>query len=75
MYATCAHAIVQHQSISGAGIQPFGRNVSPPVDFDPPGLFEDGPPERRTIKIKKDQAVDYAQLGVLLGSAASTIHV
>lgn len=44
------------------------------AELDPPaGLFEDGPPERRTIKIKKDQPVDYAQLGELLKSAATTI--
>lgn len=45
------------------------------AELDPPaGLFEDGPPERRTIKMKKDQSVDYAQLGTLLESAASSIR-
>lgn len=39
----------------------------------PAGLFEDGPPERKTIKIRKGQAVDYDLLGALLQKAASTI--
>ena len=39
----------------------------------PAGLFEDGPPERRTVKIKKDHSVDYAQLGDLLKQATVTI--
>jgi hypothetical protein len=39
----------------------------------PEGLFEDGPPERKTIKIRKGQAVDYDLLGVLLQKAASTL--
>jgi len=39
----------------------------------PAGFFEDGPPERRTIKIKHHQTVDYAQLASLLKSAAATI--
>ncbi len=36
----------------------------------PTGYFEDGPPERKTVKIKKDQTVDYAFLGKLLKKAA-----
>jgi hypothetical protein len=45
------------------------------AELDPPaGLFEKGgPPERRTIKIKPGQTVDYAQLGSLLKSATATI--
>jgi hypothetical protein len=45
------------------------------AELDPPaGLFENGgPPERRTIKIKPGQTVDYAQLGSLLKSATATI--
>jgi hypothetical protein len=39
----------------------------------PAGLFEDGPAERKTIKIRKGQAVDYDQLGALLQQAASTL--
>jgi hypothetical protein len=39
----------------------------------PEGLFEPGPPERRTVKIRQGQAVDYDQLGALLQQAASTI--
>lgn len=44
------------------------------AELDPPaGLFEDGPPERRTVKIVEGQSVDYAQLGALLSQAAATI--
>ena len=39
----------------------------------PEGLFEEGPPERKTIKIRKGQAVDYEQLGTLLQQAASSL--
>ncbi len=40
----------------------------------PDGFFEaDGPPERKTIKILKDQTVDYALLGKLIQQAASTL--
>jgi hypothetical protein len=44
-------------------------------ELDPPaGFFEKGgPPERRTVKIKKDQDFDYAQLSQLLKDAAATI--
>lgn len=38
----------------------------------PDGLFEPGPPERRTIKIKPGQEVDYAQLETLLAQAAAS---
>ncbi|MFX3632802.1 MAG: DUF1801 domain-containing protein [Candidatus Pristimantibacillus sp.] len=38
----------------------------------PEGMFE-GPPERKTIKIKKGQAVDLEQLSSLTSQAASTI--
>ncbi len=36
----------------------------------PEGLFEPGPPERKTIKIRKGQEVDYALLAGLLQQAA-----
>lgn len=39
----------------------------------PAGLFEPGPAERKTVKIRKGQAVDYGQLGELLQAAAATI--
>ena len=39
----------------------------------PDGLFEPGPPERRTIKIKEGRAVDYDQLATLLREAASSL--
>ncbi|MBA3869610.1 MAG: DUF1801 domain-containing protein [Anaerolineae bacterium] len=36
----------------------------------PDGYFEEGPPERKTIKILKGQDVDYNLLGTLLKQAA-----
>ncbi len=40
----------------------------------PEGLFEaDGPPERKTVKIKDGQEVDYDLLGRLVAQAASTL--
>ena len=39
----------------------------------PDNLFEPGPPDRRTIKIKPGQELDYGQLATLIGQAASTI--
>ena len=39
----------------------------------PDGLFEEGPPERKTVKIKEGQTVDYALLEKLLAQAANTI--
>lgn len=39
----------------------------------PDGLFEPGPPERKTVKIRQGQAVDHALLAKLLRQAASTI--
>jgi hypothetical protein len=39
----------------------------------PAGLFEPGPPDRRTLKIRPGQAVDYDLLAQLLRQAASTI--
>ncbi len=39
----------------------------------PEGVFEPGPPERKTVKIKQGQAVDYVLLEQLLGQAASTL--
>lgn len=39
----------------------------------PDGLFEPGPPERKTIKITEGQVVDYDVLASLLRQAASTI--
>lgn len=38
----------------------------------PDGLF-DGPPERKTIKIKEGQVVGYDQLATLLQTAGSTL--
>lgn len=40
---------------------------------EPDGLFEPGPPERKTVKLRPGQAVDYDQLAALLRQAASTI--
>ncbi len=37
------------------------------------GFFEPGPPERKTIKIRKGQMVDYELLSRLLQQAANTI--
>lgn len=39
----------------------------------PDGLFEPGPPERKTVKITEGQPVDYDQLTTLLSQAANTI--
>ncbi len=40
----------------------------------PEGFFEaDGPPERKTLKILKDRAVDYDLLGRLIQEAARTL--
>ncbi len=39
----------------------------------PEGLFEPGPPERKTIKIRQGQAVDYDLLARLLQHAASAV--
>jgi hypothetical protein len=39
----------------------------------PDGLFEAGDPDRKTIKIREGQAVDYALLEKLLTQAANTI--
>ena len=36
----------------------------------PAGLFEPGPPERKTVKIRQGQAVDYELLAGLLRAAA-----
>jgi len=45
------------------------------TELDPPeGLFEsDGPPERKTVKIKDGQEVDYDVLAKLVSQAASTL--
>jgi hypothetical protein len=39
----------------------------------PESLFEPGPPERKTVKIRQGQDVDYDLLGKLLGQAAQTL--
>ena len=40
----------------------------------PDGVFEaDGPPQRKTVKIKDGQEVDYDLLGRLVAQAASTL--
>lgn len=38
----------------------------------PEGLF-DGPPERKTIKLRKGQSVDHNMLAALLGQASGTL--
>lgn len=45
------------------------------TDLDAPdGLFDaGGPPERKTVKIKEGQEVDYDLLAQLVGQAASTL--
>ena len=45
------------------------------TDLDAPdGLFEpDGPPERKTVKIKDGQEVDYDLLAQLVAQAAGTL--
>jgi hypothetical protein len=40
---------------------------------EPEGFFEPGPPERKTIKIKEGQAVDYDLLTKMVQQASSTI--
>ena len=37
----------------------------------PEGYFEQGPPERKTIKIRPGQAIDYDFLATLIGQAAN----
>lgn len=44
------------------------QHLQPPAD-----LFEEGPAERRTIKIRDDRPVDYDLLETLLAQAASTL--
>lgn len=39
----------------------------------PEGLFEDGPPERKTVKIWEEQEIDGVQVEGLLRQAASTL--
>jgi len=39
----------------------------------PEGLFEDGPPERKTVKLREGQAIDEGQLEALFRQAASTL--
>jgi hypothetical protein len=39
----------------------------------PEGLFEDGPPERKTVKIREGQDVDYELLTRFVEQAASTV--
>ena len=39
----------------------------------PDNLFEPGPPERKTIKVKPGQELDYSQISSLIQQAASTI--
>ena len=41
----------------------------------PDGVFEPGDPERKTIKIRKGQDVDYELLKTLIAQAASTLPV
>lgn len=39
----------------------------------PQGFFEDGPPERKTVKIRQGQNIDYGLVKDLLKQAASTV--
>ena len=39
----------------------------------PDGLFEPGPPERKTVKIRKEQEVDYELLARLVQQASQTL--
>lgn len=39
----------------------------------PEGFFEPGPPERKTVKIRKDQTLDYDLLARLLQQAANSL--
>jgi hypothetical protein len=39
----------------------------------PDGLFETGPPERKTVKIKPNQPIDFDLLTTLIRQAAATI--
>ncbi|WP_042162992.1 DUF1801 domain-containing protein [Paenibacillus gorillae] len=39
----------------------------------PDGLFEDGPPERRTVKIREKDAVDYDLLAELFKQASGPL--
>jgi hypothetical protein len=39
----------------------------------PEGLFEPGPADRKTVKIRQGQAVDYGQLAGLVQQAASDL--
>jgi hypothetical protein len=65
----------KYAAVIGTAKQYVTYTIFTAAELDPPaGLFEDGPPERRTIKINKDQIVDYVQLGDLLTRAAATIR-
>lgn len=64
----------KYAAVIGTAKQYVTYTIFNAAELDPPaGLFEDGPPERRTVRIKQDQTVDYAQLAALLKSAATTI--
>lgn len=64
----------KYAAVIGAAKQHVSYTIFNAAELDPPaGLFEDGPPERRTIKIRKDETVDYAGLSQLLQDAAATI--
>jgi hypothetical protein len=44
------------------------------ADLDAPdGYFEPGPPERKSLKIRQDDPVDYRHLTTLIRQAAATI--
>lgn len=61
-------------AVIGTAKQYVSYTIFNAAELDPPdGLFEDGPPERRTVKIDQNRTVDYAQLGALLKSATDTI--
>lgn len=64
----------KYAAVIGTAKQHVSYTIFNAAELDPPaGLFDDGPPERRTLKIRKDQDVDYAQLSQLLRDAAATI--
>ncbi len=64
----------QYAAVIGTAKQHVSFTIFNAAELDAPaGLFEDGPPERRTVKIKNSQNVDYTQLAALLEQAAATI--
>lgn len=50
-----------------------GFTIFNAADVDMPADLFDGPPERKTIKIREGQGVDFEQVGRLLGQASGTL--